>query len=1250
MASTDARPVPLKNTAYRHYFCIRKNDGTIITSWDTPDSELSLDGGTMSDATNEAMEIATNSGCGYIDLTAPEMDYDSVVLKVTVANTDAVPYVVTFFPEEAGDIRANVTEWNDVALATTNPLPNAAANAAGGLLISTAGSLDMDAMNTNINDIETDTSTTLPATLTTIESKIDTVDTEVGLVLEDTGTTLPGTLTTMDGKLDTIDTEVGDILADTADMQPKLGTITDLGGGATVAANLSSMAGATFSSSNDSLDAIREHIGDGTNLTEAGGTGDHLTAIIGTGADTLETLSAQIDSIGASSGGSLNFEADTDNTGGALKGATFAGTQTGTFANTETEDGSYHQITAATNDIDIVYGFSVGGARTSVELTWKGYLSGGNDDAIIQAYDFGATGWDTIATVAGQSGTTNITINAPLLSKHTGTTGADIGKVYIRIDGENNDSAPVLYTDLILVAAVNVGQSVGYSNGAFWIDDSGTSGTEVYVNGTADNPCPFADAITMNATLPLNRFRFVPGSSATLTAAADAFEMVGSYWDLDLSGQSIDGMYVSGATVVGIGEATTAEPTFRDCLIGAATIPPARLIRCGIGHNSGQFTAAADAGDYVLENCYSKVAGAGAPALNFASVTGATTINTRGWLGGATYTLDSGANCTLSHEVLAGGGTTITTGGGNCEVRGTPRSLTVEMSGTETVQFVGTTGPITLSGSTTGTVNLHGISTSLSDTTTATGATVNDNTVRRSNQDAIEADTQDLQTQVGTAGDGLTDLGGMSTAMKAEVQTEAEEALATYNLDHLLAVADADDVVDNSVIAKLASKGATADWSTFVNTTDSLQGIREEGDASWGSAGANPNVLLTSEISSVTDQTTLVLVDGATFNDAYNDQAIVIYDDSNSDYPSVRVVTAYNGTTKTVTLDSAPDFTVGDDDSVRIFATAPGTSAPTAAQVADAVWDEAQVDHATPGTFGEIATETAAILVDTAEIGTAGDGLTAVPWNASWDAEVESEVTEALTAYNAVATTDLPAHFGDLAITVTTGQVTVGTNNDKTGYSISGTITTLDALDTEQDTQHTTTRASIDDLNDVAATDIVSNGAITTLSGAVVNVDTVDSVTALASNSITSSVIALNAIDSNGLATSAVNEIATGVTTDMDANSTQLAAIAADTGELQGDWADNGRLDLILDARASQASVDALPSAADVLTTAMTESYGTDGAAVTLAEACYVIMQGINEFAISGTTKTVKKLDGSTTAYTSTLDDATSPTSITRAT
>ena len=64
----------------------------------------------------------------------------------------------------------------------------------------------------------------------------------------------------------------------------------------------------------------------------------------------------------------------------------------------------------------------------------------------------------------------------------------------------------------------------------------------------------------------------------------------------------------------------------------------------------------------------------------------------------------------------------------------------------------------------------------------------------------------------------------------------------------------------------------------------------------------------------------------------------------------------------------------------------------------------------------------------------------------------------------------------------------------------------------------------------------------------------------------------------------------------------------------------------------------------------MTESYNTDGTAPTLTQAVMLALQTLTEFAISGTTLTVKQLDGSTTAATFTLDDGTSPTSLTRAT
>lgn len=68
-----------------------------------------------------------------------------------------------------------------------------------------------------------------------------------------------------------------------------------------------------------------------------------------------------------------------------------------------------------------------------------------------------------------------------------------------------------------------------------------------------------------------------------------------------------------------------------------------------------------------------------------------------------------------------------------------------------------------------------------------------------------------------------------------------------------------------------------------------------------------------------------------------------------------------------------------------------------------------------------------------------------------------------------------------------------------------------------------------------------------------------------------------------------------------------------------------------------------------VLTTQMTESYATDGTAPTPAQSLFLIQQHLSDASISGTTKTVKKIDGSTTAATFTLNSSTAPTTITRA-
>ena len=70
----------------------------------------------------------------------------------------------------------------------------------------------------------------------------------------------------------------------------------------------------------------------------------------------------------------------------------------------------------------------------------------------------------------------------------------------------------------------------------------------------------------------------------------------------------------------------------------------------------------------------------------------------------------------------------------------------------------------------------------------------------------------------------------------------------------------------------------------------------------------------------------------------------------------------------------------------------------------------------------------------------------------------------------------------------------------------------------------------------------------------------------------------------------------------------------------------------------------------DVLQTdRLPDSYATDGTQPTFAQAVLEILQFLTEKSVSSTTVTVKKPDGATSAMTFTLDSATTPTAITRA-
>lgn len=112
MASTDATAIPIKNQAYRVTFPILDADGDLVTGATGLDSEVSKDGGTFADCTNEATEIATSSGIYYLDLTSTEMNADTVAIIVKTSSSGAKTTPIVLYPAESGDIIVNVKQIN----------------------------------------------------------------------------------------------------------------------------------------------------------------------------------------------------------------------------------------------------------------------------------------------------------------------------------------------------------------------------------------------------------------------------------------------------------------------------------------------------------------------------------------------------------------------------------------------------------------------------------------------------------------------------------------------------------------------------------------------------------------------------------------------------------------------------------------------------------------------------------------------------------------------------------------------------------------------------------------------------------------------------------------------------------------------------------------------------------------------------------------------------------------------------------
>lgn len=119
MAASDARPVPRKNVALRVTFPIHDTSGNLVSGATGLDSEVSKDAAAFADCTNEAAEIGS-SGIYTLDVTADEMNADTVAVQVKTSTAGATTTVLVLYPEEAGDYRCDVVQISGDGTAADN--------------------------------------------------------------------------------------------------------------------------------------------------------------------------------------------------------------------------------------------------------------------------------------------------------------------------------------------------------------------------------------------------------------------------------------------------------------------------------------------------------------------------------------------------------------------------------------------------------------------------------------------------------------------------------------------------------------------------------------------------------------------------------------------------------------------------------------------------------------------------------------------------------------------------------------------------------------------------------------------------------------------------------------------------------------------------------------------------------------------------------------------------------------------------
>lgn len=227
----------------------------------------------------------------------------------------------------------------------------------------------------------------------------------------------------------------------------------------------------------------------------------------------------------------------------------------------------------------------------------------------------------------------------------------------------------------------------------------------------------------------------------------------------------------------------------------------------------------------------------------------------------------------------------------------------------------------------------------------------------------------------------------IKTAMEAEGTSDLDaiaDAIAngTYGLSALqVLIAALQTDLDNGTDGLGALKALIDDiqGATFVTGTDSLEAIRDRGDAAWttGAGGSDRLLMADTTIATLASQISFTLTAGSADDDAYNNCTIVIEDASTATQKAVGIVSNYVGASKTITLKYDPAiFTMAVTDKVYILAENALKSTLANRQLNVAA--DGDIAGNVDGSVASLVGHTAQTGDNYARIGAAGAGLTAI--------------------------------------------------------------------------------------------------------------------------------------------------------------------------------------------------------------------------------------------------------------------------------